>query len=124
MLSMLQSLALDFYRRMSKLGEIIKLSFMVLVSAISIHSCTLMGLGHCSSSAPSPAAAPINRGLHIHDLILKRIRRSLPAACHSKCNNCRPCMPVMALVRPINLQEYDYYPQVWKCMCRDQLFSP
>ncbi|KAL9670393.1 hypothetical protein QQ045_007944 [Rhodiola kirilowii] len=55
-----------------------------------------------------------NKEFHSHDIAFKRLCRPFPAACClSKCNNCRPCKPVMALVRPVYSQEYDldYYPQ-------------
>ncbi|KAB1208372.1 EPIDERMAL PATTERNING FACTOR-like protein 4 [Morella rubra] len=54
----------------------------------------------------------------------KTMRGSFPAKCHSKCNQCRPCMPVEVSVRAMALENNEYYPQVWKCMCRDNLFSP
>ena len=54
----------------------------------------------------------------------KPIKGSYPATCHLKCNECRPCVPIQVSVRTMTVEENQYYPMVWKCMCQSKLFSP
>ncbi|KAF2294442.1 hypothetical protein GH714_011441 [Hevea brasiliensis] len=54
----------------------------------------------------------------------KAMKGSFPAKCHSKCNQCKPCKPVQVSVPAMELKENDYYPQVWKCICGEDIFSP
>ncbi|KAF2294449.1 hypothetical protein GH714_011510 [Hevea brasiliensis] len=54
----------------------------------------------------------------------KAMKGSFPAKCHSKCNQCKPCKPVQVSVPAMELKENEYYPQVWKCICGEDIFSP
>ncbi|KAG4159963.1 hypothetical protein ERO13_D02G204400v2 [Gossypium hirsutum] len=68
------------------------------------------------SSSPSPE----NLGL----IAGTRRPGSLPASCDSKCKQCEPCMPVEVSVRAAELEENEYYPQVWQCMCQENIYPP
>ncbi|WRX15594.1 hypothetical protein QQP08_008081 [Theobroma cacao] len=89
----------------------ITLLLTILISSSSVHSRKLAG---------SPSPSPINLEL------IARMRRpgSLPLACHSKCNQCKPCMPVEVSIRAAEFQEHEYYPQVWQCICQENIYPP
>ncbi|XVE49324.1 hypothetical protein DITRI_Ditri01bG0073600 [Diplodiscus trichospermus] len=80
--------------------------------SITVHSRKLAG-----SRSPSPESLVV---------LGRRMRRpgSLPAACHSKCNQCKPCIPVEVSIRAADLQENEYYPQVWQCTCQEIIYPP
>ncbi|AQK94460.1 uncharacterized protein LOC100276718 [Zea mays] len=82
--------------------------------------------------------AAATHGLQELFYIARRRRRRLaggglgshPPRCASKCGRCDPCYPVsvplpvprgvLDLVTP----ESEYYPEAWRCRCRDQLYMP
>ncbi|KAJ7946160.1 EPIDERMAL PATTERNING FACTOR-like protein 8 [Quillaja saponaria] len=97
---------------------------------ILILTCSVVHSSNPASS-PSPAPAPANNAALTNRLNPYRgrkenpMRRSFPATCHSKCNECQPCMPVEVSIPTMELEEYEnYYPMVWKCMCQHNIFSP
>lgn len=51
---------------------------------------------------------------------------SSPPDCTSRCENCTPCKPVHVPIQPgrnsIGLMEY--YPEAWRCKCKNKLFMP
>ncbi|WVZ98944.1 hypothetical protein U9M48_044314 [Paspalum notatum var. saurae] len=49
---------------------------------------------------------------------------SHPPRCTSKCGSCSPCYPVHVSVPPGVLVTTEYYPEAWRCKCRDQLYMP
>jgi len=51
------------------------------------------------------------------EMIMKREREG-------QFNQCNPCLPVEVSIRAMELEEEEYYPQVWKCICHDNIFSP
>ncbi|KAE9616251.1 hypothetical protein Lal_00017605 [Lupinus albus] len=83
---------------------------------LEVHSLIL-----ASPPSPAPAPSPAYEGRKA-----KAIRvGSLPVTCHSKCNECRPCVPVEVSIRTMELEEENqYYPIAWRCMCHSNIFSP
>ncbi|GLT98134.1 hypothetical protein SLE2022_156530 [Rubroshorea leprosula] len=57
-------------------------------------------------------------------VFIPRMKGSLPVACHAKCNQCKPCIPIEVSIQAIEVQENEYYPLVWKCICQKTIFSP
>ncbi|TVU19842.1 hypothetical protein EJB05_36017 [Eragrostis curvula] len=49
---------------------------------------------------------------------------SHPPRCTSKCGGCNPCYPVHVSVPPGVLVTTEYYPEAWRCKCRNQLYMP
>ncbi|CAD6333516.1 unnamed protein product [Miscanthus lutarioriparius] len=49
---------------------------------------------------------------------------SHPPRCTTKCGSCNPCYPVHVSVPPGVLVTTEYYPEAWRCKCRDQLYMP
>ncbi|CAN6346460.1 unnamed protein product [Urochloa humidicola] len=49
---------------------------------------------------------------------------SHPPRCTSKCGSCIPCYPVHVSVPPGVLVTTEYYPEAWRCKCRNQLYMP
>uniref|UniRef100_A0A0D9WHP3 Epidermal patterning factor-like protein n=1 Tax=Leersia perrieri TaxID=77586 RepID=A0A0D9WHP3_9ORYZ len=50
---------------------------------------------------------------------------SYPPRCTSKCGSCSPCSPVHVSVPPgAVLVTTEYYPEAWRCKCRNRLFMP
>ncbi|XP_022154900.1 EPIDERMAL PATTERNING FACTOR-like protein 5 [Momordica charantia] len=51
---------------------------------------------------------------------------SSPPRCASKCGNCTPCKPVHVAVPvpPGTPVTADYYPEAWRCKCRNKLYMP
>ncbi|EXC31468.1 hypothetical protein L484_003667 [Morus notabilis] len=102
--------------------------FALLMITTVVHSCAAHPGLLPSSPSPSPAnVMPIaevpkpSKGV----IMKKAERGSSPVTCNSKCNECEPCRPVEVSIRTVdNLQESEYYPQVWKCMCDNNIFSP
>lgn len=110
----------------------------VLGFSISVHSRELAG-----SPSPSPVSTSL---VHCYISLVEMlfewllwfytvqenlgliagIRRpgSLPASCDSKCKQCKPCMPVEVSVRAAELEENEYYPQVWQCICHENIYPP
>ncbi|CAK9190119.1 unnamed protein product [Sphagnum troendelagicum] len=50
---------------------------------------------------------------------------SLPS-CSGKCGVCSPCKPVHVAIGSSHevISETEYYPEVWRCQCGNQLFIP
>ncbi|OAY45413.1 EPIDERMAL PATTERNING FACTOR-like protein 4 [Manihot esculenta] len=109
--------------------ERLTIFIVILLFIILIHSSTV----HSRALAPSPSPAPVGGEPEAGGLNLsngrggsgKTMRGSFPAECHFKCNQCKPCMPVQVSVPAMEFKENDeYYPQVWKCICGEDIFSP
>jgi hypothetical protein len=49
---------------------------------------------------------------------------SSPPDCRSKCSRCTPCVSVLVPIHPGTVIPQNYYPQVWRCKCRDRLYNP
>ncbi|GJN14709.1 hypothetical protein PR202_gb01564 [Eleusine coracana subsp. coracana] len=49
---------------------------------------------------------------------------SHPPRCTGKCGSCNPCYPVHVSVPPGVLVTTEYYPEAWRCKCRNQLYMP
>ncbi|XP_040380640.1 EPIDERMAL PATTERNING FACTOR-like protein 2 isoform X2 [Oryza brachyantha] len=49
---------------------------------------------------------------------------SHPPRCTSKCGSCSPCSPVHVSVPPGVLVTTEYYPEAWRCKCRNRLYMP
>ncbi|KAH6768496.1 EPIDERMAL PATTERNING FACTOR-like protein [Perilla frutescens var. frutescens] len=49
---------------------------------------------------------------------------SSPPSCRSKCGRCGPCQPVHVPIHPGFSMKLEYYPEAWRCKCRDKLFMP
>ncbi|CAD6271817.1 unnamed protein product [Miscanthus lutarioriparius] len=49
---------------------------------------------------------------------------SSPPRCTTKCGSCNPCYPVHVSVPPGVLVTTEYYPEAWRCKCRNQLYMP
>ncbi|XP_009611109.1 EPIDERMAL PATTERNING FACTOR-like protein 4 isoform X2 [Nicotiana tomentosiformis] len=88
---------------------LITLTFLLLSSALGLH----------------PA-----RNLKLTERVLlstqQRLRGpgSSPPTCRSKCGRCSPCKPVRVSVQPGFTSTLEYYPEAWRCKCRNKLFMP
>jgi len=71
-------------------------------------------LVHSRNLSPSPSPAPFRN---------PRLG-SFPAACQTKCKQCKPCVPVEVTIKTMAEEENEYYPIAWKCMCHSNIFSP
>ncbi|WOH12794.1 hypothetical protein DCAR_0832302 [Daucus carota subsp. sativus] len=49
---------------------------------------------------------------------------SSPPSCRSKCGRCTPCSPVHIPVHPGFTLPLEYYPEAWRCKCRNKLYMP
>ncbi|GLJ18327.1 hypothetical protein SUGI_0324380 [Cryptomeria japonica] len=50
---------------------------------------------------------------------------SSPPDCRSRCNGCTPCFSVTIPINPTRtVTPMDYYPEVWRCKCRNRIFKP
>ncbi|XP_039019935.1 EPIDERMAL PATTERNING FACTOR-like protein 5 [Hibiscus syriacus] len=92
---------------------IITILLTVLRFSIPVHSRELAG-------SPSPSPSPGSPGM------IDGIRRpgSFPASCHAKCKQCEPCMLIGIPIRAVESEENEYYPQVWQCMCQENIYPP
>ncbi|KAG2704720.1 hypothetical protein I3760_05G017700 [Carya illinoinensis] len=107
----------------SQLKSLVTIFALLLMILTIFHPC--QAHSHYLQIAPSPAVS--GSGVPIGHMRSggKRMRGgSFPAKCHSKCNQCKPCVPVQVSVRALTLEDNEYYPLVWKCMCRHFVFSP
>ncbi|KAL1317083.1 hypothetical protein AAHE18_15G111100 [Arachis hypogaea] len=94
-------------------------AFLVLLLILTHATCLI----HCRvlPSSPSPSLAPAP-GSVVGGA--KPRWGSIPATCHSKCNQCRPCVRVEVSIKTLTMQQNEYYPIAWKCMCHNTIFSP
>lgn len=77
----------------------------------------------CRKWAAAGSYGSRGRGL----IISKRGRiGSTPPKCVSKCSKCTPCMAVRVPIQPgrtkVSLMEY--YPEAWRCKCKNKLYMP
>ncbi|KAL3350457.1 hypothetical protein AABB24_023088, partial [Solanum stoloniferum] len=81
---------------------------------------------HSRKLSPIPPALPPVLHKWTRDEEVIRVDGSIPVACHSKCYQCMPCMPIQVLIEEDNDEQNNeqYYPQVWRCSCGDKVFSP
>jgi len=49
---------------------------------------------------------------------------SSPPDCRFKCVGCTPCVSVLVPIHPGPVHPQNYYPQVWRCKCRNRLYNP
>uniref|UniRef100_A0A7N0V9A1 Epidermal patterning factor-like protein n=1 Tax=Kalanchoe fedtschenkoi TaxID=63787 RepID=A0A7N0V9A1_KALFE len=49
---------------------------------------------------------------------------SSPPSCRSKCGRCAPCRAVHVAIQPGLSKPLEYYPEAWRCKCRNNLFMP
>ncbi|XP_073119554.1 EPIDERMAL PATTERNING FACTOR-like protein 4 [Henckelia pumila] len=49
---------------------------------------------------------------------------SSPPTCRSKCGRCAPCTPVRVSIHPGLSVPLEYYPEAWRCKCRNKIFMP
>ncbi|XP_042016722.1 EPIDERMAL PATTERNING FACTOR-like protein 6 [Salvia splendens] len=49
---------------------------------------------------------------------------SSPPRCSSKCGSCTPCTPVHVPVPPGTPVTTEYYPEAWRCKCRNKFYIP
>lgn len=49
---------------------------------------------------------------------------SWPPSCRSKCESCSPCNPVHIPVHPGFTIPLEYYPEAWRCKCRNKTYKP
>ncbi|XP_010522003.1 PREDICTED: EPIDERMAL PATTERNING FACTOR-like protein 6 isoform X2 [Tarenaya hassleriana] len=49
---------------------------------------------------------------------------SWPPRCTGKCGRCTPCKPVHVPVPPGTPVTAEYYPEAWRCKCRNKLYMP
>ncbi|KAG6393101.1 hypothetical protein SASPL_147331 [Salvia splendens] len=49
---------------------------------------------------------------------------SSPPSCRSKCGPCTPCEAVHVVIHPGFTSKLEYYPEAWRCKCRDKIFFP
>ncbi|KAF5935695.1 hypothetical protein HYC85_026824 [Camellia sinensis] len=68
-------------------------------------------------------------GLEVFGRVMMTRRRlggpgSSPPTCRSKCGKCTPCKPVHVPIQPGLSMPLEYYPEAWRCKCRNKLFMP
>ncbi|KAK7308110.1 hypothetical protein VNO77_41706 [Canavalia gladiata] len=102
--------------------------FVPLLFLILTHTCLVHSRNLPTSPSPAPASIDLTtytRSLNTHEgRKAKPSLGSFPATCHSKCNQCRPCVPVEVSIRTMEEEQNQYYPIAWKCMCQSNIFSP
>ncbi|KAL4587829.1 hypothetical protein LXL04_000703 [Taraxacum kok-saghyz] len=49
---------------------------------------------------------------------------SSPPRCAWKCGRCTPCRPVHVPVPPGTPVTAEYYPEAWRCKCKNKLYMP
>ncbi|KAK8962888.1 EPIDERMAL PATTERNING FACTOR-like protein 4 [Platanthera guangdongensis] len=49
---------------------------------------------------------------------------SSPPICRSRCGGCIPCRPIHVSIQPGQSIPLEYYPEAWRCKCRNKLFIP
>ncbi|KAK8936877.1 EPIDERMAL PATTERNING FACTOR-like protein 4 [Platanthera zijinensis] len=49
---------------------------------------------------------------------------SSPPICRSRCGGCIPCLPIHVSIQPGQSIPLEYYPEAWRCKCRNKLFIP
>nr|ADE76585.1 unknown [Picea sitchensis] len=49
---------------------------------------------------------------------------SSPPDCRLKCKRCSPCVRVKVPIHLRSATSQDYYPEVWKCKCKNWLYNP
>ncbi|KAM3707169.1 hypothetical protein ACB098_02G003700 [Castanea mollissima] len=49
---------------------------------------------------------------------------SSPPTCRSKCGRCSPCKPVHVAIHPGVATPLEYYPEAWRCQCKNKLYMP
>ncbi|XP_060168093.1 EPIDERMAL PATTERNING FACTOR-like protein 8 [Lycium barbarum] len=99
---------------------------LILVLSLFLTIIPTSQLLHSRKLSPIPALAPVlHKETREEEAI--RVDGSIPVACHSKCHQCMPCMPIQVFIE----EDYNdddeneqYYPQVWRCSCGDKVFSP
>ncbi|KAH1164518.1 hypothetical protein AAZX31_01G227800 [Glycine max] len=104
-------------------------AFIVIIIIILIHIiCQVHSRNMATSPSPAPASiAPETyaRSLKPHEERKANPRLgSFPATCQTKCNQCKPCVPVEVTIKTVAEEENEYYPIAWKCMCQSNIFSP
>ncbi|XP_024400483.1 polygalacturonase isoform X1 [Physcomitrium patens] len=69
------------------------------------------------------------RGNKKNDLIYEQrlLVGSSPPSCAGKCGPCTPCRPIHVSVgspHARSVTEHEYYPEVWRCKCKNNLYEP
>ncbi|XP_020586110.1 EPIDERMAL PATTERNING FACTOR-like protein 5 [Phalaenopsis equestris] len=49
---------------------------------------------------------------------------SSPPICRSRCGDCFPCRPIHVAIQKGQIMPLEYYPEAWRCKCRNKLFLP
>ncbi|RDX99026.1 EPIDERMAL PATTERNING FACTOR-like protein 8, partial [Mucuna pruriens] len=104
-------------------------AFIVILIIILNYTCLLVHSRNLATS-PSPEPASIGPATYARTLKPHEGRKanprlgSFPATCQTKCNQCKPCVPVEVTIRTMAEEENQYYPIAWKCMCHSNIFSP
>ncbi|KAI0524908.1 hypothetical protein KFK09_004298 [Dendrobium nobile] len=49
---------------------------------------------------------------------------SSPPICRSRCGDCFPCRPIHVTIQQGQSIPLEYYPEAWRCKCRDKFFIP
>jgi len=94
-----------------------------LFSFLIFHHCVLLSLNVLFQESVAPAT--YKRSLNPHEGRKGNPRLgSFPATCQTKCNHCKPCVPVEVTIKTMAEEENKYYPIAWKCMCQSNIFSP
>ncbi|TKY71242.1 EPIDERMAL PATTERNING FACTOR protein 8 [Spatholobus suberectus] len=101
---------------------------LILIVIILNYTCLVHSRNLETSPSPAPASigpATYTRSLNPHEGRKANPRLgSFPATCQTKCNRCKPCVPVEVTIRTMAEEKNQYYPIAWKCMCQSNLFSP
>ncbi|ESW29206.1 hypothetical protein PHAVU_002G051900 [Phaseolus vulgaris] len=100
----------------------------VIILILLNHASQLHSRNLSTSPSPAPesvAPATYKRSLNPHEGRKGNPRLgSFPATCQTKCNHCKPCVPVEVTIKTMAEEENKYYPIAWKCMCQSNIFSP
>ncbi|KAK3138482.1 hypothetical protein QOZ80_5AG0369490 [Eleusine coracana subsp. coracana] len=113
-------------------------AFAVAAAALVVSLCFCAGTVASDSGKMTAAAA----GAHPGDQVVTEVQEeaavvggggrrllsggpgSHPPRCTAKCGSCNPCYPVHVSVPPGVLVTTEYYPEAWRCKCRNQLYMP
>ncbi|KAI5062953.1 hypothetical protein GOP47_0021500 [Adiantum capillus-veneris] len=62
---------------------------------------------------------------HRRDLIVGALG-STPPKCVKKCSRCTPCDAIRVPIQPgrTKVSIMEYYPEAWKCKCKNKLYMP
>ncbi|CAJ1924660.1 unnamed protein product [Sphenostylis stenocarpa] len=90
----------------------------LLILILLDHACLIHSRNLANSPAPAPASigpSTYEKSLNPHEGRKTNPQLgSFPATCQTKCNQCKPCVPVEVTIKTMAEEENQYYPIAWK----------